>query len=189
MPTLKEQLEKSQQDVERLTSDAAAKDETISNLQTEIVNLKKTEDEAKSKKTARKASEKDDQEEDKKDGGKDEEEEGEGDEQDGKDGEKSKKMKAAADTAATTEAKISELQTQIAEAQRDLRSANARIKELEGEKKTIDETAEVKAREIAARNGGNLPAKEHRAGDPTTEKDPKAGSWRERLSSFWKIAA
>lgn len=58
--------------------------------------------------------------------------------------------------------KISELGTQLTE-------ANGKVTKLESEKKTVDEAADLKAREIAARSGGNLPAKQPGAGNKIQE--------------------
>lgn len=183
--TLKESLEAAQKEVEQLKAEAQPKDEKISALTKQIeqltADLKKMDDESKSKskKAAKKDGQDDGDEEDKKDGGKDEEEE------DGKG--KSKKAKASVELGVEIH-DVTELKTKLENAERDLRNSNARVKQLEGEATTVDQAAEVKAREIAARNGGNVPAKDHQAGNQEHEKaaNPNA-PWRDRLSSFWKI--
>jgi chromosome segregation ATPase len=47
----------------------------------------------------------------------------------------------------------------------ELKTSTDKVTKLEGEKKTVDEAADVKAREIAARSGGNLAAKDPKAGN------------------------
>lgn len=150
------QIKEAAEKISRLESEAKSSEQTIVDLNAE---LKKAQDDKKENKD-------DGDPEDKKDGGDDE------------DKEKEKNKKAKAELVALTE--------RAEAAEFNLKSANARIKELEGEKVSVEQLAETKAREIAARNGGNLPAKQPRAGDKQTEKDPKTGSWRERLSGFWQ---
>ncbi|HEX3817531.1 MAG TPA: hypothetical protein VHW03_04515 [Chthoniobacterales bacterium] len=107
------------------------------------------------------------------------------------------------------EGKVAELNTAAGSHASAIEAKDASIKTLEGEKatltgdkttlegevaelkknaKTVETAADEKAREIAARNGANLPAKQPGAGDSTTDDAGKAtGTWRERVSSFWKV--
>jgi hypothetical protein len=83
---------------------------------------------------------------------------------------------------------ISELTTRAVKAEGELVTANGEITKLKAEKKTADELGDSKSREIAARAGANLPAKQPGAGDQTTGNAGKAtGTWREKLTSFWKV--
>jgi chromosome segregation ATPase len=184
MPTLKEQLETAQKEIQRLTSEGETSTETISKLEGQISELKKSDEDMKGKKAAKKD---DGDPEDKKDGGDDEDQEDAGKNAKGK---KAKTEAKAADVSLAVEVvDVTELKTKLETSERDLKNANARVKQLEGEAKTVDQTADVKAREIAARTGTPLPAKEHGAGDQTTDKKVNASApWRARLSSFWKIA-
>jgi hypothetical protein len=194
--TLKESLESAQAEVTSLKAEAVKNTETTSGLTKQLEQLtaalKKMDDESKSKK-AKKSDNKDGDDEDNKDGDDEDNKDGgddEDQEDDGKDDKKSKSKKAKAETDIRVGLKVvdvTELKTRCDNAERDARNANARISQLEGEAKTIDTAAEIKAREIAARNGGNLPAKAHEHGNAETEKSVATGSWRERLTSFWKI--
>jgi hypothetical protein len=175
MATLKDQLETAQSEILRLTGEADTKDTKISELEEQLKPAPKPEPD-------------------------------EDDKNKGKDGKdmpmKGKKAKADEPAPAATAAPtatvsvgvevvdVNELKTNLETAQRDLKNSNARVKQLEDEHKTVDETAEVKAREIAARAGTALPAKAHNTGDQTTEKKVDASMpWRQRLGAFWKPIA
>jgi chromosome segregation ATPase len=77
--------------------------------------------------------------------------------------------------AATRDAKITELTGEIASQVTVLTEAKAKIVDLTGKITTVDAAADAKAREIAARNGAELPAKAHGAGDKTIENADTSG--------------
>lgn len=76
-------------------------------------------------------------------------------------------LKEAADKVTKVEGELKTATDTLTKKEGELKTANENIATLQDESKT----AEQKAREIAARNGANLPAKQPSAGDKTTEGD------------------